>query len=232
VNEQSSLPPVVLAYHALGSPGPDAFSRGCVAPPALLEAHSTLLAGLGYRFVSAGELVEARVDGSPPRGLAALTFDDGWQSDLAVTAPLLEALGLPATFFLCPGLFGNRDERLGAAGQVLTEVEARELAARPFELGAHTMTHPDVRSLEPNALRRELADAKGAVEDLAERPCTLLAWPFGLSSPSAERACREAGYRAAFSYSSGPWRRFAAPRLPAGNLSVEALSALLAQYAE
>ena len=39
----------------------------------------------------------------PPRAIA-LTFDDGYRDNLEVGAPVLERLGLPATFFLVPGI--------------------------------------------------------------------------------------------------------------------------------
>jgi peptidoglycan/xylan/chitin deacetylase (PgdA/CDA1 family) len=39
----------------------------------------------------------------PPRAVA-LTFDDGYRDNLDVAVPLLRDLGLPATFFLVPGL--------------------------------------------------------------------------------------------------------------------------------
>jgi peptidoglycan/xylan/chitin deacetylase (PgdA/CDA1 family) len=42
----------------------------------------------------------------PPRPVA-LTFDDGYRDNLEVAVPLLEDLGLPATFFLVPGLLSN-----------------------------------------------------------------------------------------------------------------------------
>jgi peptidoglycan/xylan/chitin deacetylase (PgdA/CDA1 family) len=42
----------------------------------------------------------------PPRPVA-LTFDDGYRDNLDVAVPLLEDLGLPATFFLVPGLLSN-----------------------------------------------------------------------------------------------------------------------------
>jgi peptidoglycan/xylan/chitin deacetylase (PgdA/CDA1 family) len=42
----------------------------------------------------------------PPRAIA-LTFDDGYRDNLALAVPLLERLGLPATFFLVPGILSG-----------------------------------------------------------------------------------------------------------------------------
>lgn len=58
-----------------------------------------------FRVVPLPLLVERLQD---PRanvdGMVALTFDDGLRSNIDVAYPLLRALGLPGTFFVCPGL--------------------------------------------------------------------------------------------------------------------------------
>ena len=47
-------------------------------------------------------------DGQLPMRAVAITFDDGYRDNLELAVPLLEELGLPATFFLCPELLGSR----------------------------------------------------------------------------------------------------------------------------
>ena len=52
--------------------------------------------------------LQALADGRrlPPRAVA-LTFDDGYRDHLEFAVPLLERLGMPATFFLVPGLLAR-----------------------------------------------------------------------------------------------------------------------------
>jgi hypothetical protein len=51
------------------------------------------------------DALEALAAGRPlPSRAVAITFDDGYRDNLDLAAPLLQDLGLPATFFLVPGL--------------------------------------------------------------------------------------------------------------------------------
>src|SRR5918996_976712 len=71
------------------------------------------------------------------RRKAAIIFDDGLRSNVHVAYPMLRALGIPATFFVCPGLIEERRwlwthearRRLQFAGPQVRHELARELGA-------------------------------------------------------------------------------------------------------
>jgi len=54
------------------------------------------------------EALAALATGRPlPARAVAITFDDGYRDQLELAVPMLERLGLPATFFLIPGLLSR-----------------------------------------------------------------------------------------------------------------------------
>lgn len=82
------------------------------------------------------EAVRRLREGSLPAGAAAITFDDGYADNHAVALPILQAHGLPATFFIATGyLDGGRmwnDTVIEAVRlSPLPAVESGELAGLP-----------------------------------------------------------------------------------------------------
>ena len=200
------MPPVVHAYHAVARELRPGLQRSMVVTTDELAADVAELRGRGLEIVPASEAGE---------GTAVLTFDDGWADALTVAAPLLRELGVPATFYVCPGLFGNtEDSGYSPLGRVLTWNEAGELAQLGFELGAHSMTHPDLVEVDDGALADELVGSRRAVAKLTGAPCRTLAYPFGLHDARVRSAAEGAGFDLAFQFAPGPWERFAAPRIP------------------
>ena len=60
---------------------------------------------LAFQVVPLAELTRHTMKGGKgARARVALTFDDGLRSNVEVAYPILRKLGLPATFFVCPGL--------------------------------------------------------------------------------------------------------------------------------
>lgn len=206
-----------LAYHGVGDVTETEDPQRLVVSPAHLEEHVRLLQRRGYEFLTAEELLARHGGAKPPPGTAVLTFDDGWADALTTAAPLLQRLGVRATFYVCPGRWGEVHPLVAApAGRLLDAAGTRALQDDAgMELGAHSMTHPDLRALDDTALEYELAGSKAAVEEVTGRTCRTFAYPFGLMDDRVERAVAAAGYELAWGWLPGPWRPLAAPRLPA-----------------
>lgn len=123
--------PLALAYW-LGIAGSAQRQSGCAR---ILMFHGTPRHRAGqfervlryikrqFEVVPLGSLPDA-IDSptAPLRRKVVLTFDDGLRNNVQVAYPILQRLGLPATFFVCPGLI----ER----GQWLWNHEARQRLLR------------------------------------------------------------------------------------------------------
>ena len=208
--------PVVLAYHGVANVDVRDDRARIVVSPRHLASHVRLLRRLGYRFSTAEETLDLGGGGAPPRGTVVLTFDDGLLDNLTVAAPLLADLGVRATFYLSTGLWGTRHVDVsGPAGRLLDRAGARRLHEAGMELGAHGISHVDLRGLDDAALERELREPRAAIEEITGRPCRTFAYPYGVHDERVETAVAAAGYELAWTWQPGRWRTFAAPRLPA-----------------
>jgi peptidoglycan/xylan/chitin deacetylase (PgdA/CDA1 family) len=191
----------VLVHHGVGTVGTEEDPDRLVVSPAHLESQLRLLLRLGYAFVTAREALERFPSGRLPRGTAMLTFDDGWRDGLTVVAPLLERLGIRASFYVCPAMWGAQHASVtGPAGALLTRDEALELHDRGMEVASHALTHPDLRKLGDTALATELRDSKAAIEELTGSPCRTFAYPFGLFDARVRTAVGAAGYELALAW--------------------------------
>jgi peptidoglycan/xylan/chitin deacetylase (PgdA/CDA1 family) len=209
-----ALAPLTLAYHGVNHIAPADNAMELVMAPGHLASQVRFLQRLGYAFATAEEVAAT---GRPQaRGTAVLTFDDGWRDALTVVAPLLGGLGVRATFYVNPGVWGASHQLVtGDAGRLMSADDARALVHEAgMELGAHSMRHDDLRTLDDAALAADLADGKAAVEEVSGRPCRTLAYPFGAYDERVQRATAAAGYDLAWAWLPGPWAPLAAPRLP------------------
>ena len=202
-------PGTVLVYHGLGPPD----EARLLITLERLESQIRYLQRRGYTFRTAEDVVD---DGQPGKGTVVLTFDDGFRSWLTDVTPLLQRLGVRATFYVSTGLLGRQHSQVaGDEGRLLDGDEAKALAETGMELGSHARTHRDLRGLGDDELAAELQESKAVVEKITGRPCRTLAYPYGLYDDRVTHAAATAGYELAFGWLPGSWKPLAAPRLPA-----------------
>ena len=205
----------ILLYHAVEEPDPADRLSLRVSPESFRE-QMTLLRDEGYPVVPLASLLE-ETHGSQ-RSCVAITFDDGYASQLTAAA-ILEEFGFPATFFVViqflDGAVTGSDywERWGHMGWQ----DLRGLVERGFDIGAHSVSHPAklTRCSEAD-IEREIADAKRSLEAYLGRPVASFSYPHGIYNAAVQRTTQEAGYRLACTSVAGinrdPWRWFALRR--------------------
>jgi peptidoglycan/xylan/chitin deacetylase (PgdA/CDA1 family) len=208
----------ILCYHAV-QPG---WRSPMSVEPAVLDEHCGWLSR--RRFVVPLQEAVHRLDatGRLPRGLAALTFDDGFSSLHEHGFPVLARHRLPATVFLVA-------ETLTAAGRpvdwvdtapaeqltTLTIEQVREMQDAGIRFESHSFSHLDLTSLSFEDCVRDLTDSRELLETLLGRPVRLLAYPRGRHNASVRAAAERAGYSHAFTLPEGrePVGPYAVPRV-------------------
>jgi peptidoglycan/xylan/chitin deacetylase (PgdA/CDA1 family) len=197
---------VILAYHSVGRyPRRD--------DPTFLQVRTDrfqqqveLLLEAGYSFVTVAEFASRIGPAGPPRGLASLTFDDGVRDNHAVVLPLLRSYGIPATVYVTTGLIAGTYPWMHGDARMMSEEEIRDLVAAGVEIGAHTVTHPDLSLLDRERCLREMVDSRAELERITEQPVQTFAYPFCRYSEAAVAAAGEAGFRAAVTcWGRGSW---------------------------
>jgi peptidoglycan/xylan/chitin deacetylase (PgdA/CDA1 family) len=93
-------------------------------------------------------------------------------------------------------------KNLGLPGG-LSRRQVREVIGAGWEVDAHSISHPDLTTLGPAVLRREVAGARAALRRALGVPVEFFCYPAGRFNATVEAAVRAAGYLAATTTAPG-----------------------------
>jgi peptidoglycan/xylan/chitin deacetylase (PgdA/CDA1 family) len=156
-----------------------------------------------FRVVRLADIVEKLERGQPFRRELAITFDDGYRDNFEHAAPVLEKLGLPATFFVVTKWMGTGlvpwwDGERGAQHPWMSWDQVRTLHRKGFDIGVHTRTHADLGTVTGSEAAEEIFGARRDLEAELGAPADLFAYPYGgrhqMSEPNRELV-KAAGFR-------------------------------------
>jgi peptidoglycan/xylan/chitin deacetylase (PgdA/CDA1 family) len=192
----------IIYYHRIDAEA----HRSCVTPRAFREQMQHLRAE-GYHTIALPDLATAIGLGLPPAPrTVVVTFDDGFADNYAVAYPVLAALGIPATIFVTVDAVGGRLTVLRDRPEglpALTWAQLREMTAGPVSIGSHTLSHPNLTALPPDAVRRELVRSREVIAEETGQTTELFCYPRGRRNPAVRTAVHDAGYRAACGTDAG-----------------------------
>ncbi len=124
-----------------------------------------------------------------------LTFDDGCETDLICSAPVLKEFGFGATFYITLGFLGKTG--------YMSEAQVRSLRDSGFEIGCHSLSHPYLTDLDKDRLRDETAGAKDCLEQIVGSPIRHFSCPGGRWNQKVLQSVKDAGFQTMATSQSG-----------------------------
>lgn len=191
----------ILMYHDIRPVA----NYSTIVTPHQFEEQVRYLARNGYTFITIGELLDAIYAGGRglPERCVALTFDDGWSGVYNYAYPILKRYGGTATLYVYTNY-------VDVGGRSMTWEQYREMLAAGFEIGSHTVSHPDLTnrgdgegqgSRPPTGygsytdrLMHELVDSKLILEERLNIRVRSLALPYGAFDSYVLKSALLAGY--------------------------------------
>jgi peptidoglycan/xylan/chitin deacetylase (PgdA/CDA1 family) len=225
----SRLQPVpILMYHVVSSPPVGAPYPELYVSRASFAAQVGWLARHGYHAVTLQQVFDSwRGAGTLPPRPVVFSFDDGYLSQVTNALPVLKARKWPGVL--------NLEYRNLKPVWGIRPPGIRKLLAAGWELDAHTLTHPDLTTVDAARLHEEVAGSREAIHKRFHVPVNFFCYPAGRYDATVIAAVQQAGYLGATSTRYGlarPGELYTLARLRVnGSDSLSAFAAKLEAFA-
>lgn len=179
----------ILMYHVINPPPAGAKFPGLYVPPEEFAAQMRALAGAGYHAVTMDQMRANWTRGTPlPAGKPiVLSFDNGYQSQFTQALPVLRQLGWV-------GVENIQLTGLPPSQGGLSEAQVSGLLAAGWELDTQGISHADLITLGPAALRDQVTVARAEVQRRYHVPVNWFCYPSGHYNATVIAEVKAAGY--------------------------------------
>ena len=196
----------VLLYHGVSDGMRDNLTVGI----AQFERQMQMLRNECH-VLSIDEIIGLRSIPVVSRPQVCVTFDDGYLDNYEHAVPILERYGIPATFFVSTGMIGTdrpfpHDVKRKRVLPSMTWTHLREMVARGFAIGSHSVSHIDCASESEDVVKRELEQSLADLRSELSIQRVLFAYPYGRRehmTPGRLALVKAVGYGACLSAYGG-----------------------------
>lgn len=179
----------ILMYHLIAAPPADATHPNLYVRPAVFARQMKYLHDEGYHVISLDRVFDAWAGkATMPTRPVVVSFDDGYPSHYQTAAPIMEQYGWK-------GLLNADWKVLDESPRLLAQV--RLLAAAGWEMGSHSVSHPDLTTLSPDQLEEEVAGSRAMLHERLGVAIDFFCYPAGRYDDAVVAAVEAAGYRGA-----------------------------------
>jgi len=180
-------PVPILMYHVIAPPPATAPYPDLYVKPAEFSAQMHWLSAHGFHAVTLRRVYDYWHAGvALPAHPIVVSFDDGYHSQHSNALPVLRALHWPGVL--------NLEVRNTTPVWGLRPGLVRALIAAGWEVDSHTLTHPDLTTLDAAQLKREVGDSRTVLRREFHVPVDFFCYPSGRYDGAVIAAVRAAGY--------------------------------------
>jgi peptidoglycan/xylan/chitin deacetylase (PgdA/CDA1 family) len=188
----------ILMYHVIDEPPPGTAYPALWVGPEEFTAQVQGLKAAGYHGVTLQQIWNAwRHEGKLPRNPVVLSFDDGYGGQVHNALPTLSGVGWPGVLNL---ELANLKDTGGTKA-------IRRLIRAGWEIDSHTLTHPDLTTVDDGRLAHELVGSRVRLRRyFGASVSRFFCYPSGHYDARVIAAVKAAGYLAATTTQPG-WAR-------------------------
>lgn len=178
--------PILMYHYIRDASGESEMGRNLSVAPENFDLQMKGLRDDGYETVKINDLADpdrkalSKVIAEKKKPIV-LTFDDGYLDAYTEAFPVLKKYNFLGTFFIIRGYVGRPE--------YMNQTQIDELAKAGMEIGSHSLSHPNLASLDETSAKEQIFDSKGEA--------TTFCYPAGKFSDTVVNLVKEAGYVAA-----------------------------------
>ena len=181
---------VVLTYHSIDYQG-DSFT---VDPEEFRRQIDYIRKN--YAIVSLTEIVDfVKQKKELPRKSVAITFDDGSEDLFLNVYPYFCKNNLQATVFVTTGYVGKTWPFSSNHPKMLNWKQIEEISRNKFEIGAHTVSHPNLKEIDLEEAKNEILNSKKEIEEHVGKNVDFISYPFGKHTPEIIGLVQSLGFK-------------------------------------
>jgi peptidoglycan/xylan/chitin deacetylase (PgdA/CDA1 family) len=189
-------PVPILMYHVVAAAPPGTPYPELWVPPSEFAAEIAALARAGYHATTLNTVWRAwHGHGPMPRHPIVLSFDDGYQSQSTNARRTLARRGWP-------GVLNLEVNNVRLPGGIRRS-QVRAMMRDGWEIDAHTLTHPDLTTLDAARLHAEIAGSRAWLRKAFGVPVNFFAYPAGRYNAAVAAAVKAAGFHGATTTDAG-----------------------------
>jgi peptidoglycan/xylan/chitin deacetylase (PgdA/CDA1 family) len=175
-------PVPILVYHDLGNAPASEPYPGLYMTDANFAQEMAWLHSQGYQAVTLDELMSAWYHGGTlPAKPIVITFDNGYPPQVTEAPHVMSQYGWP-------GVLNEITE------DHLRDDQIRSVFKLGWEVDSHSLTHPDMTTLDSTDLQAQLVDSRRFLQDTFHVPANSFCYPSSEYNSTVIAAVKAAGY--------------------------------------